>query len=296
MKLPLLMSIEEAAEALGNTAKEVKELVSLRFLAGLKDPRGRGPLRVLGASVATLAVAREVTQRRLQLARRDSRSRAVDPSVKLSGYDYEGRARRHYAFMDLSREEWRSVPGFPGVQASDAGRVRALHGATRRKSKGRHPGIVLVPRVHASGVVRWRGRFVDPHDSEGRFRYVTLPVDAQLNEETRATWARVEAARLGLQAFHTRALTFTRGGYVSARVSAEGQPLRRHFVHRLVLLAFIGPRGPGDTASHINGIPWDNRPGNLVWESLRANVQRGRWHSPKPERTGNLVLPWATVE
>jgi hypothetical protein len=49
---------------------------------------------------------------------------------------------------------------------------------------------------------------------------------------------------------------------------------RGHHVHRLVLLAFRGPRPAGMQASHLNGDRADNRACNLVWESPKDNNRR----------------------
>lgn len=43
-------------------------------------------------------------------------------------------------------------------------------------------------------------------------------------------------------------------------------------VHRLVLLAFVGPAPIGTEACHNNGDPDDNRLANLRWDSRSANV------------------------
>ena len=43
-------------------------------------------------------------------------------------------------------------------------------------------------------------------------------------------------------------------------------------VHRLVLLAFVGPCPPGMEACHGNGIPTDNRLENLRWDTQSANM------------------------
>lgn len=43
-------------------------------------------------------------------------------------------------------------------------------------------------------------------------------------------------------------------------------------VHRLVLLAFIGPCPEGMVCCHNNGIPDDNRLGNLRWDTPSSNT------------------------
>ena len=49
-------------------------------------------------------------------------------------------------------------------------------------------------------------------------------------------------------------------------------------VHRLVLLAFLGPAPEGTEARHLNGDPADNRFENLVWDERRTNVSDRKWH------------------
>lgn len=43
------------------------------------------------------------------------------------------------------------------------------------------------------------------------------------------------------------------------------------YVHRLVLVAFVGPCLSGQEACHNNGIPFDNRLENLRWDSHSEN-------------------------
>ena len=46
---------------------------------------------------------------------------------------------------------------------------------------------------------------------------------------------------------------------------------KQYKVHRLVLLAFVGPCPVGMQCAHLNGIPWDNRLINLKWVSMEEN-------------------------
>ena len=59
-------------------------------------------------------------------------------------------------------------------------------------------------------------------------------------------------------------------GHLSIGMSVDGR-VRKMLVHRLVLMAFVGPCPPGMEACHNNGEPADNRLANLRWDSRRAN-------------------------
>lgn len=58
-----------------------------------------------------------------------------------------------------------------------------------------------------------------------------------------------------------------------------------HCVHKLVLLAFVGPRPEGLECRHLNGVPADNRLENLRWGTRRENildaVSHGTWMTPE---------------
>ncbi len=60
--------------------------------------------------------------------------------------------------------------------------------------------------------------------------------------------------------------------YLIVTLCHQGKPARRR-VHGLVLRAFHGQKPfPAAMCRHINGIPLDNRPGNLMWGTARENI------------------------
>lgn len=62
-----------------------------------------------------------------------------------------------------------------------------------------------------------------------------------------------------------------RDGYETVILIVDGKR-KRQTVHRLVALAFLGPRPPGQVCAHYNGIKTDNHPDNLVYVTSRENV------------------------
>jgi hypothetical protein len=59
-------------------------------------------------------------------------------------------------------------------------------------------------------------------------------------------------------------------GYPSVGVSVNGK-LNIHYIHRLVLEAFIGPCPDGMECRHLNGNKLDNRFENLCWGTSKDN-------------------------
>jgi formylmethanofuran dehydrogenase subunit E len=67
--------------------------------------------------------------------------------------------------------------------------------------------------------------------------------------------------------------TPNRDGYPRVELRNENSQVQRHlFVHRLVLLAFVGEPPEGMEACHNNGDPSDNRLENLRWDTHSENM------------------------
>jgi HNH endonuclease len=63
-----------------------------------------------------------------------------------------------------------------------------------------------------------------------------------------------------------------RGRYLTLNLSDGIRKVAR-YIHRLVLVAFVGPCPPGLIACHNDGDPVNNRLGNLRWASYTSNSQ-----------------------
>lgn len=77
-------------------------------------------------------------------------------------------------------------------------------------------------------------------------------------------------------------------GYYVVKLSQHGRK-RNYYIHRLVLMAFVGLPEEGQEACHQNDIRTDNRLENLRWDShlenVRDAVRRGRMKIPNPGQT-----------
>lgn len=63
--------------------------------------------------------------------------------------------------------------------------------------------------------------------------------------------------------------------YVTLTLNGKQQ---RHQVHRLVLLAFVGPAPDGQECRHLDGNPANNNRSNLAWGTHRENIQDKKLH------------------
>jgi len=77
-------------------------------------------------------------------------------------------------------------------------------------------------------------------------------------------------------------------GYYSVKLSTNNRK-RNYYIHRLVLMAFVGMPDEGQEACHENDIRTDNRLVNLRWDSHTENVRdalrRNRMRSHNREKT-----------
>lgn len=87
-----------------------------------------------------------------------------------------------------------------------------------------------------------------------------------------------------------RKATRTKAGYMTLRLRKPPSSSKQRVfkVHRLVLLAFVGPCPKGMYSCHNNGVKDDNRLENLRWDTPAGNAQdkvkhgtsnRGGWGS-----------------
>ncbi len=74
--------------------------------------------------------------------------------------------------------------------------------------------------------------------------------------------------------FRVLKLRYLPNGYVQ---STLGKGYTK-YVHRLVLLAFVGPCPPGKECAHDDGVKTNNKLGNLAWKTKSANAIDKRRH------------------
>ena len=68
------------------------------------------------------------------------------------------------------------------------------------------------------------------------------------------------------------------GGYQTVSIKPPGGNYRHHAVHRLVMLAFVGPCPEGMEVAHLNGDNTDARLSNLAYVTHRENESHKREH------------------
>lgn len=84
-------------------------------------------------------------------------------------------------------------------------------------------------------------------------------------------WSRQPRCGRGPLAKEWRRLKPSTAGHMKHHIVNLRPPVRKRYVHHLVLEAFVGPRPVGMECCHGNGIPTDNRLANLRWDTRKAN-------------------------
>lgn len=77
-----------------------------------------------------------------------------------------------------------------------------------------------------------------------------------------------------------------KNGYPRLFLSKDGKK-KLFLIHRLVLIAFVGPCPSGMEACHKNGIRTDNMVYNLRWDTSLANSVDSKKHGTNPEGERN---------
>lgn len=75
--------------------------------------------------------------------------------------------------------------------------------------------------------------------------------------------------------------------YLHVSLCRSGQRPKTLMVHTLVALAYLGYRPDGLETSHKNGLHFDNRPVNLVYETRSENLNRRVQHGTSDRGVGN---------
>lgn len=81
-------------------------------------------------------------------------------------------------------------------------------------------------------------------------------------------------------------------GYLSIDLSHDGRHCRE-YVHRLILLTFVGPCPQGFEACHGNDVNTDNRLDNLFWGTRQMNIGM-RKHASGPSQSEAAKRGWQT--
>lgn len=85
-------------------------------------------------------------------------------------------------------------------------------------------------------------------------------------------------------------------GYLVVTIPQRGRTRTRP-IHQLVLETFVGPRGEGQAARHLDGDKFNNRIANLAWGSARENAKDREVHGTvaRGSRQGLAKLSEADV-
>lgn len=84
----------------------------------------------------------------------------------------------------------------------------------------------------------------------------------------------------------------TAKGYLRVSLSRPGEGKTSHYIHRLVLLAFLDRDSVNRETRHLNGVPSDNRLENLRWGTSAENHLDSMQHGTILSGTR---CPWAKL-
>ena len=84
-------------------------------------------------------------------------------------------------------------------------------------------------------------------------------------------------------------------GYTKVCLTVNGKQVSRT-VHRLVLLAFVGPCPEGYQCAHLDGNPENNKPENLRWVTPKENTSHKKIHGTELMGVRNLAHKLTEVE
>ncbi len=87
----------------------------------------------------------------------------------------------------------------------------------------------------------------------------------------------------------------TKKGYLSVFLCKDGVK-KNVKVHRAVLMAFRGPPGEGEEASHLDGCKTNNHINNLIWESRKDNANRRTDHGTQTHGEASGMAKLTTKE
>lgn len=84
-----------------------------------------------------------------------------------------------------------------------------------------------------------------------------------------------------------------KNGYLAVRLMLRPRKRHPYMVHKLVCLAFHGPKPKGKQCRHLDGVKTNNKPTNLQWGTPKENASDKRLHGT--HRVG-VQLSWTKLK